>query len=201
MFSRTITPRVISRRVIRLYSQLPLRVPVTLPNGLKYEQPTGLFINGDFVPSKQNKIFEVINPSTEEVITPVYEAMEDDVDIAVAAAKKAFKSWSIADPEVRASALFKLANLVEKNAELLASIETADNGKSLLCSRGDVALVSKYLRSCGGWADKINGNVINTGDNHFAYTTRAVSYTHLDVYKRQLLGLNHEDIETSFSTN
>lgn len=173
MLSRATIAQFTSRRLLRLYSHVPLRVPITLPNGSTYEQPTGLFINGEFIPSKQRKTFEVINPSTEEEITHVYEAREDDVDIAVAAAQRAFEGgWSTADPEFRARALFKLADLVEQHAETLAAIESLDNGKSLLCSRGDVALVSKYLRSCGGWTDKIYGNVIDTGKDHFAYSLR-----------------------------
>lgn len=174
MLSRTASRLTLNRTsFIRLYSNLNLRVPITLPNGLTYEQPTGLFINGEFVPSRQHKTFEVINPSTEEEITHVYEAREDDVDIAVRAAKQAFDNgWSLSNPEDRARALFKLADLIEENSEILAGIESLDNGKSLLCSRGDVALVSKYLRSCGGWADKLYGDVIDTGKDHFAYTKR-----------------------------
>ncbi|EJS43972.1 ald5p [Saccharomyces arboricola H-6] len=177
MFSRTraaaLHSNSFARNLLRLYSQVPLRAPITLPNGLTYEQPTGLFINGEFVASKQNKTFDVINPSNEEKITTVYKAMEDDVDIAVAAAKKAFETkWSIVEPEVRAKALFNLADLVEKNQDTLAAIESMDNGKSLFCARGDVALVSKYLRSCGGWADKIYGNVIDTGKDHFTYSIK-----------------------------
>ncbi|AJP38342.1 AHL_G0015350.mRNA.1.CDS.1 [Saccharomyces cerevisiae] len=177
MLSRTrataLNSNLFSRNLLRLYSQAPLRVPITLPNGHTYEQPTGLFINGEFVASKQRKTFDVINPSNEEKITTVYKAMEDDVDTAVAAAKKAFDTkWSIVEPEVRAKALFNLADLVEKNQETLAAIESMDNGKSLFCARGDVALVSKYLRSCGGWADKIYGNVIDTGRDHFTYSIK-----------------------------
>ncbi|KAJ1541145.1 aldehyde dehydrogenase NADP+ [Saccharomyces cerevisiae] len=94
--------RIFTRSLLRLYSQAPLRVPITLPNGFIYEQPTGLFINGEFVASKQKKTFDVINPSNEEKITTVYKAMEDDVDEAVAAAKKAFwlplSQWIMAYP-------------------------------------------------------------------------------------------------------
>ncbi|AAS51184.1 ACL044Wp [Eremothecium gossypii ATCC 10895] len=160
------------RALVRCYSSLPLTVQVRLPNGNSYEQPTGLFIDGKFVPSHQAKTFEVIDPGTEEEITHVYEAREEDVDAAVAAAKRAFLPWSRADPEVRAQCLFKLADLIEKHQETLANIESLDNGKSLLCSRGDVALVARYLRTCGGWADKIYGNVMETGPDHFSYTRR-----------------------------
>lgn len=163
----------IALRATRLYSHLPLSVPITLPNGITYDQPTGLFIDGEFVPSRQHKTFEVINPSTEEEILHIYEAREDDVDIAVAAAERAFESsWSTADPEIRGRALFKLADLVDEHAEILAGIDSMDNGKSLLCSRYDVALVAKYLRSCAGWADKVYGRVIETGNTHFNYSKR-----------------------------
>lgn len=74
---------------LRYYSHLPLKVKVDLPNGISYEQPTGLFINNQFVPSKQGKTFEVLSPSTEEEITHVYEGREEDVDAAVEAADKA----------------------------------------------------------------------------------------------------------------
>lgn len=157
----------------RLYSHLPLSVNISLPNGTTYEQPTGLFINNEFVVPKQKKTFEVISPSTEEEITHVYEARSEDIDTAVEAATKAFNSpWSTSDPLVRVKALNKLADLVEANADTLAHIETLDNGKSLFCSRGDVALTAECFRSAAGWADKINGSIIETGDTHFLYTRR-----------------------------
>lgn len=146
---------------------------ITLPNGITYTQPTGLFINGQFVPSQLGKTVGVYNPSTEGHIVDIYKATESDVDIAVRAAKTAFNThWSHSDPTARADVLWKLATLIEENSELLASIESMDNGKSLLCSRGDVALVSKYLKSCAGWTDKIYGKVIDTGKSHFAYSMR-----------------------------
>ena len=73
MFSRTITRTLRAPAVLRLYStNVPLEVPVTLPNGIKYMQPTGLFINGEFVKSHEGKTFDVLNPSTEETIATLY---------------------------------------------------------------------------------------------------------------------------------
>ncbi|CEP60087.1 aldehyde dehydrogenase (NAD(P)(+)) ALD5 LALA0_S01e02762g [Lachancea lanzarotensis] len=175
MFASKVISRYVlgSRLAIRTYAIRPLKVPITLPSGITYDQPTGLFINGEFVNSQQHKTFEVVNPSTEQEITHVYEAREEDVDVAIAAAKRAFESnWSTADPEFRARCLYKLADLVEEHSEILAGIESLDNGKSLLCSRADVSLASKYLRSCGGWADKLYGRTIDTGSSHFSYTRR-----------------------------
>ncbi|CUS20854.1 LAQU0S01e16116g1_1 [Lachancea quebecensis] len=167
-------PVTATRLGMRFYAQLPLRVPVKMPNGIEYEQPTGLFINNKFVRAKQGKTFEVISPATEEEITHVYEAREDDVEDAIAAADQAFKSgvWSQADPLVRAKALNKLAELIEEDLETIASIETLDNGKAISSARGDVQLVANYLRSCAGWCDKIDGRLINTGSTHFSYTIR-----------------------------
>ncbi len=176
--TRIIRSQAVSKSALRastrLYTtHLPLSVPVELPNGIKYEQPTGLFINNEFVPSRQGKVFSVINPSTEEEITEVYEAREDDVDIAVDAAQKAFNSeWRHADPATRGKALYNLAELIEENAETLAGIESLDNGKALANARGDVGLVAKYIRSSAGFADKIYGRIIETGSSHFSYSRR-----------------------------
>ncbi|KAM9917045.1 hypothetical protein OXX59_009606, partial [Metschnikowia pulcherrima] len=90
--------RAIVPALARGYANLPLSVPITLPNGLKYEQPTGLFINNEFVYPAQKKSFTVISPSTEEEVAQVYEALEEDVDTAVQAAQTAFDGgWSGAD--------------------------------------------------------------------------------------------------------
>lgn len=117
------------------------------------------------------KTFETINPSTEEVICSVQEATEKDVDIAVAAARKAFDGpWRKETPENRGKYLVNLANLLEKNSDLLASVEALDNGKAVGMAKGDVAAVVGCLRYYGGWADKIEGKVIDTNSDTFSYT-------------------------------
>ncbi|KAF3936123.1 Omega-crystallin [Dactylella cylindrospora] len=150
-------------------------VTLDLPGFGKYEQPTGLFINNEFVKGKKGQEFDVINPSTEKVICKVHEATEEDVDIAVAAARKAFNSkseyrkLSTAD---RGKLLLNLADQFEKNLLLLASIESLDNGKSITMAKGDIAACIGCLRYYGGWADKIHGKVITTGEGIFSYTKR-----------------------------
>ena len=98
-------------------------------HGTRYTQPLGLFINNEFVRSKSGKTLSTINPTNEEEITSVYAADESDVDIAVNAARAAFEdaSWSELTPEARGKLLYKLAELVEKNAETLATIGTCQN--------------------------------------------------------------------------
>ncbi|KAG9241735.1 aldehyde dehydrogenase domain-containing protein [Calycina marina] len=129
------------------------------------------FIDNEWVKGVDNKTFEVINPSTEEVITSVSEATEKDVDIAVAAARKAFDGeWRTVTPEQRGKYLVNLANILERETDLLASVESLDNGKSIGMSKGDLGAVVGCLRYYGGWADKISGKVIDTNPDTFSYT-------------------------------
>ena len=117
------------------------------------------------------KTIEVINPSTEEVICHVAEATEKDVDIAVAAARKAFNGpWRKETPENRGKLLVKLADLFEKNADLIAAVEALDNGKAFSMARNvDVPAAAGCLRYYGGWADKIEGKVVDTSPDTFNY--------------------------------
>ncbi|KAI9673071.1 MAG: aldehyde dehydrogenase (NAD(P)(+)) ald5 [Trizodia sp. TS-e1964] len=146
-------------------------ITLETPISGKYEQPTGLFINNEFVKGVDGKTIEVINPSTEKVICSVHEATEKDVDIAVAAARKAFEGeWRIISPEGRGRLLAKLGDLIEKNLEALAVVESLDNGKAISMAREDVSMVVGCLRYYAGWADKIDGKVIDTDNSTFNYT-------------------------------
>ncbi|KAK0634901.1 aldehyde dehydrogenase domain-containing protein [Bombardia bombarda] len=144
-----------------------LKTPITG----SFQQPTGLFINNEFVEGIDKQTFEVINPTTEEVICSVHEATEKDVDIAVAAARKAFEgSWRQVTPQQRSIYLIKLAELCEKNIDLLAAVESLDNGKSISLARGDVNSVIGCIRYYGGWADKVEGKTIDIAPDMFHYT-------------------------------
>ncbi|KAL2044133.1 hypothetical protein ABVK25_012436 [Lepraria finkii] len=128
------------------------------PQTGKYEQPTGLFINNEFVKGLDGKTFESINPSTEKPIVAVHEATEKDVDHAVSVARKTFEtSWRFVTPDQRGRLLVKLADLFEENLELLASIEALDNGKAFNMAKVDIGMSAGCLRYYGGWADKIEG--------------------------------------------
>ncbi len=129
------------------------------------------FINNEFVKGVDGKTFDVINPTNEKVITSVHEATEKDVDVAVSAARKAFEGeWRTVTPEQRGKYLVKLADLFEKNLDLLAAIESLDNGKALSMAKVDVGMAAGCLRYYGGWADKIEGKVIDTSSDTFNYT-------------------------------
>ncbi|EFX00106.1 aldehyde dehydrogenase [Grosmannia clavigera kw1407] len=150
-----------------------LEVEITAPNGQTWLQPQGLFINNEYVKSSTGDTVVTINPTTEEEICAVYAASAKDVDTAVKAARKAFRdpSWKKLSGTERGKLLYKLADLAEKNAEILATIETLDNGKPYKTSLNDsVTEFVDTLRYYAGWADKVQGNVIDVGPNKMAFT-------------------------------
>ncbi|DAA74506.1 TPA_exp: putative Aldehyde dehydrogenase [Trichophyton benhamiae CBS 112371] len=136
-----------------------------------FEQPLGLFINNKFVKGVEGKTFETINPHNEKVICAVHEATEKDVDLAVAAARAAVEGpWRKVTPSDRGRMLTKLADLLERDIETIAAIEALDNGKALSMAKADVTNAAGCLRYYGGWADKVEGKVIDTDHETFTYT-------------------------------
>ena len=109
---------------------------------------TRMLIGGRWCNSANGKTFATINPATEEVIAQVAEGDEADVDRAVAAAREAFESgpWPKMDARDRGRLIYRLADLIEKNSDELAALETLDNGKPIRDSRnGDLPLVIDVL--------------------------------------------------------
>ncbi|KAG9240464.1 putative aldehyde dehydrogenase [Calycina marina] len=152
-----------------------LSVELTAPNGRKYTQPTGLFINNEWVKSSDGKTITSISPTDETEIATVEAASAADIDAAVSAARIAFKdpSWRDLAPTDRGNLMIALSDLIGKHAETLATIETWDNGKIYADSLGgDVAEVQAVFKYYGGYADKIHGQTIDTGPAKFAYTIR-----------------------------
>jgi aldehyde dehydrogenase (NAD+) len=128
------------------------------------------------VPSQPNVDTDwSLNGRNETEITSVFAATAEDVDTAVKAARKAFKdpSWRDISPTERGRLMTKLADLVDKHAETLATIETWDNGKPYSAALSeDVNEVTSTLRYYAGYADKLHGQVIDTGSDKFAYTIK-----------------------------
>lgn len=154
-------------------SILPLSTPIELPSGTKYNQPLGLFINNEFVPSVENGTLTTFDPSTTKSITEIYCGSEKDVDIAVQAANDAMKHWKSVEPTVRVNLLLKLASLVDENKQTLAEIEALDSGKPVYSNAlADVESVADYLRYCAGWADKLHGKQIPINSKTLAITKR-----------------------------
>lgn len=136
-----------------------------------------LYIDGKFVPAASGKTFPVFNPATGEVIARVPEAEQEDVDRAVAAARRAFDDgkWTRLAPSLRGRLLWKLADLLEQNLEEFAEIESFDNGKPLSVARvADVPLAVDMFRYMAGWATKISGTTLplSAGYDFHSYTMR-----------------------------
>ncbi|KAF8881185.1 aldehyde dehydrogenase [Mucidula mucida] len=139
---------------------------------------TGLFINGRFVDPIRGGSIDVVNPgehpqSTGKIITSVNAGTKEDVDLAVKAAKEAYKtSWGLKVPGVeRGRLLSKLADLVEANIDELAALESLNIGRPFITAKThDLAASIATLRYFAGWADKIHGKTIETNENKFAYT-------------------------------
>ena len=91
----------------------------------------GLYIGGEWRPASDGALFTSTNPANGEVLAQCAEATKEDVDAAVAAAWAAYPAWKAVKREDRAVILDKIADRVEENAELLAKVETMDNGKPI----------------------------------------------------------------------
>ncbi len=111
----------------------------------------GLYINGQFVPASDGATFETFNPATGEKLANCAEATQEDVDAAVKAAWAAFPAWKNVEPAERANILLKIADIIDENKELLATVETLDNGKPIRETMAiDVPFSSDHFRYFAG---------------------------------------------------
>jgi aldehyde dehydrogenase (NAD+) len=114
----------------------------------------GLFIDGEFTAGKD--VFKTVNPASEEVLAEVALAAPEDVDRAVAAARRAFGPWSALPGVERAKYLFRIARIIQERSRELAVLESLDNGKPIRESRDvDLPLVAAHFFYYAGWADKL----------------------------------------------
>jgi aldehyde dehydrogenase (NAD+) len=135
--------------------------------------PKKLFINGEWKESVEGNMFETINPATGEVLGNIYEAGIQDVDLAVEAAYKAFEfgEWSSISSYERSRLMEKLADLMERDIEILAQIDTLDNGKSIKeMVTADLPNAIENLRYFAGWTTKHYGETIPISENYLNYT-------------------------------
>ena len=126
-------------------------------NYIKLRDRYQLFINGRFVAPKSGEYFDSINPATEEKLAEIGSANEKDVDLAVKAARRAYKNvWSKMRGRERGKYLFRIARLIQEKARELAVLETMDGGKTIKESRDiDLPLVAAHFFYYAGWADKL----------------------------------------------
>ena len=134
-----------------------------------------LFIDGDCVDAVDGGRFPTINPADGEVLAEVCEGAAKDVDVAVAAAKRAFKSgsWSRMAPRGRMDVLYRLAELVDEHAEELALLDTLDMGKPVTDMISiDLPMVVDTIRFMGECIDKVEGAVTSTPSDVMHFVLR-----------------------------
>lgn len=131
--------------------------PISPPVGVNYNQ---LLIDGKFVDAASGKTFPTLDPRTGDVIAHVAEGNAEDINRAVAVARKAFDEgpWPKMTAYERQRILLRFADLIEKHNDELAALETWDNGKPYeQAAKIEVPMVARLIRYYAGWADKIHG--------------------------------------------
>lgn len=151
----------------RFSTAAALEEAITPPVQVNY---TKLLINGQFVDSASGKTFPTYDPRTGEVIANLAEADEEDINRAVTAARKAFDEgpWPKMTAYERSRILLRFADLVEKNIDELAALESWNCGKPYeQAAKSELPLFVRLFHYYAGWADKIHGlTVQNDGPYH-----------------------------------
>jgi aldehyde dehydrogenase (NAD+) len=134
-----------------------------------------LLIGGEWVDA--SAVFTTLNPASGQALAEVAEAGPAEVDRAVAAARAAFddpkSKWRSMSASERGRLLWKIADLMERDIEELAELETLDNGKPIFESRYvDMPMAIDVMRYYAGLATKIHGETVNTHAGAFTYTLR-----------------------------
>jgi betaine-aldehyde dehydrogenase len=119
------------------------------------------FIGGEWVDSASGKTLDVENPANGQVIASVPASDTEDVDRAANAAAKAFETWQKTTPAERMTALLKLADAIDANADELAQLESAHAGKPLNVAAVDIPVVADNLRFFAGAARNLEGKAAN----------------------------------------
>src|SRR5262252_3065108 len=138
-------------------------------------KPKRLLIDGKWVEAVSGKTFDSINPATGEVLSKVAEGDKEDINRAVAAARRAFEgSWSRTKPYERQQLLLKLADLVEKHFEELSQLDTLDMGAPISRTRGNRLRAVGMLRYYAGLATALHGETIENSlpGEIFSYTLK-----------------------------
>jgi lactaldehyde dehydrogenase/glycolaldehyde dehydrogenase len=120
------------------------------------------FINGKFAASRGSDRIEVRNPATGAVICTVPDSTQQDVELAIAAADNAQRSWEKEPAANRARYLKKLAHKIRQNIEPIARVITEEQGKTLGLARVEVEFTADYLEYMAEWGRRIEGEIIES---------------------------------------
>ncbi|MEU1342046.1 aldehyde dehydrogenase family protein [Streptomyces sp. NPDC005827] len=144
---------------------------ITLPRLPECEP---MLIGGEWTTGVSTRRIEVLDPATGTRLTSVVGALDADVDAAVSAAAAAHRDgrWRKLPPRRRRDVLLRLADLVERDAEALAVLDTLDNGKAVERARGDVELGLQAIRHFAGTPTRLTGTVHPAGPGRHVYSVR-----------------------------
>ncbi len=144
-------------------------------SGLLRQQRLKMFIDGKWLESSTGRTFDSLNPYQQKVWAKVPDASAEDVKAAVTAAREAFDSgpWRRTTPQQRAALMRKLGDLMARDAERLARIESCDNGKLLRDVLGQSRYLSEWLYYFAGLATQSWGEVLPSDrPEFFAFTKK-----------------------------
>jgi acyl-CoA reductase-like NAD-dependent aldehyde dehydrogenase len=134
-----------------------------------------LYIDGRWVDPRSEDQFETLNPATGEVIEEIAAAGREDAEAAVMAARRAFDdgSWgSQSAPRDRAALLFRVADMIRRDRDRLAELETLDNGKPLGDAYWDVDEAAYMFEYYAGWATKVMGSIPPVGPEAMSFVIK-----------------------------
>jgi aldehyde dehydrogenase (NAD+) len=137
--------------------------------------PNGIIIDGKMRPSVSGRTFEKHNPATGELVSILSEGDAADIDLAVAAARRALEGpWARFTPADRQALLLRFADLVDLHFEDIVMTDVLDIGMPITRSRGRRELVNRMIRYYAGLATSIHGETQphSLGDAFFAYTVK-----------------------------
>ncbi len=124
------------------------------------------FIGGEWVPPSSGEYFDNVSPIDGKVFTQAARGNAKDVEKAVDAAQKAFKTWGKTAAAYRSNLLIKIAQVIEDNLEYLAIVETIDNGKAIRETRAaDLPLVVDHFRYFAGVIRSEEGTISEHDEN------------------------------------
>ncbi|MFC7391707.1 aldehyde dehydrogenase family protein [Scopulibacillus cellulosilyticus] len=133
-----------------------------------------MYINGEWMESASKETIKVINPSNLETLYFIPRGCQEDVDLAVKAARDAFESheWQQVKPYERGVLLYNVAQAIRNEKEAIAEMETLDCGKPISQAKADVEAAARYFEYYAGVADKVLGETIPIEPGILDYTVR-----------------------------
>jgi aldehyde dehydrogenase (NAD+) len=124
---------------------------------VRFQERYGLFVGGELVDPRSGEWYSTIEPASEEHLADIAVARQEDVDLAVAAARDAFESrWSGLPGSERAKYIFRIARILLERSREFAVAESLNSGKPIKESRDvDVPIAAAHFFYYAGWADKL----------------------------------------------